>query len=694
MPTVLRTLVSALAGLALLAAPASAADPSRADVRPAHQHGQQGEHQSLALSSSSRGAAATATVTLGEGVHVVGVRWTDGTPTDLELRLREPGRAWGAWRELGGVLQTGRIAQEQAEVAREGAARVAARSGGGALHTSTVVEDADPAVMATEGDVVVGAAEVEVRVSGTVRDATLETWTTVPTAEDAEAVADLPVAGEGIVVGTRADWGADESLRGTAPRTLVHDGPKLGVTVHHTATPNDYAAEEVPAILRGIFYYHAQTLDWGDIGYGTLVDRFGRAWEGRAGGVEHNLQLAHAYGMNRDWAGISVLGDHQEAGVTGAEMATLAELTAWTLDTHGVDVDDEIEYTNETLDWTRVMPAVHGHSDVLSTLCPGAHLYALFGQLRSLVAGQEAVGTHAVQRVSGANRYGSAAELARRAFLEGADTAYLASGVGLVDALAVGPVAAEQDAAVLLTRTSSVPADTLEALEDLGVSQVRIVGGEAAVGPEVEADLVARGFHVSRFGGANRYAVAASLAEEAAADDSVPETVYLASGEEFPDALGGASAAAHLGGVVLLTRSGRLAQESAEQLVALDPGRVVVLGGQAAVRESVVGEVKTLLPGAQVDRLGGANRYETSALVASDAFGTVASAVAASGRAPADAMVGTQLAARHDGPLVLVRKGCRPAAVDAAYEELGVRLTRLAGGSTVLDWTAGSTTCG
>lgn len=694
MPTALRTVATALAGLALLTSPASAVDLPRADARPAHEDGRPSEHQSLALSSRARGATAAATATLGEGVHVVGVRWTEGAPTDLELRVREPGREWGAWRELGGVLQTGRIAQEQAGEAGEGAARAAALPGGDTLHTSGRGGDADPAVMATGGDVVVGAAEVEVRVTGTVGDATLETLTTEVTAADAEAVADLPVGGEGIVVGTRADWGADESLRGTAPRTLVRQGPKLGVTVHHTATANGYAAEEVPAILRSIYEYHAQTLQWGDIGYGTLVDRFGRAWEGRAGGVEHNLQLAHAYGMNRDWAGISVLGDHETAGVSAAEMATLAELTAWTLDTHGVDVGDEIRYTNETEGWTRTMPAVHGHRDVLATLCPGMHLYALMGELRSLVAEQEAVGTHAVQRVSGADRYASAAGLARTAFLEGTDTAYLASGVSLVDALAVGPVAAGQDAAVLLTRPSSVPAATLAALEDLGVSQVRIVGGTAAVGPEVEADLVARGFHVTRLGGANRYAVAAALAGEEAPDDSAPETVYLASGEEFADALGGASAAAHRAGVVLLTRAGRLAPESAQQLVALDPARVVVLGGEAAVRGAVVSEVKTLLPRAQVDRFGGANRYETSALVASDAFGTVASAVAASGSAPADAMVGTQLAARHDGPLVLVRKGCRPAAVAAAYEELGVRLTRLAGGSSVLDWTAGSTTCG
>lgn len=688
MATVLRTLISALIGLALLAGPASAATDGLPGLRPGQDGQPHGEHHSIALTPAAHGA--TATASLGEGVHVVGVRWSGGTPSRLDLRLREPGRAWGAWHDLGGVLESGQIAQEQAAVAQDAADHPA----GGARHTPRGEEDLDPSVMATEGDVVVGAADVEVRVRGAVADATLETWTTWPTATDAEAVADLPVGGAGLVVGTRADWGADESLRGTDPVRLVHEEPKLGVTVHHTATQNGYAAKEVPALLRAVYYYHAQTLSWGDIGYGTLVDRFGRAWEGRAGGIELNLQLAHAYGMNRDWAGISVLGDHQTADVAPAELATLAELTAWTLDTHGVDVSDEILYTNESQGWTRTMPAVHGHRDAVATSCPGMHLYAIFDQVRAAVAAQEAAGTHAVQRTAGRDRYGSAAALAQRAFLEGTDTAYLASGTALADALAVGPVAAEQDAAVLLTRTTSVPAATLEALESLGVSTVRIVGGEVAVAPEVEADLLARGFHVTRVGGADRYAVAAALSAEAAADGSVPATVFLASGQELADALGGASAAAQQDGAILLTRHGRLPAPTTDALRTLDPARVVVLGGTATVGRGVVRALRDLLPRADVDRIGGADRYETSALVATDAFGSPSSAVAAAGDAPADAMVGTQLAARHGSPLMLVRQGCRPPAVDDAYGVLGVRLTRLAGGPAVLDWTAGTTTCG
>ncbi|MEZ5096961.1 MAG: hypothetical protein R2731_13160 [Nocardioides sp.] len=55
------------------------------------------------------------------------------------------------------------------------------------------------------------------------------------------------------------------------------------VHIHHTATGSDYKRGEVPKLLRAIYRYHTKTLKWSDIGYNFVVDRFGRAWVGRAG---------------------------------------------------------------------------------------------------------------------------------------------------------------------------------------------------------------------------------------------------------------------------------------------------------------------------------------------------------------------------------------------------------------------------
>src|SRR5690606_30289936 len=71
------------------------------------------------------------------------------------------------------------------------------------------VDDGDHTARATSGDVVVGAGEVQVRLVGETTDAALEAWTTHATADDATAVANLPVTTNNLVIGTRADWGAD-----------------------------------------------------------------------------------------------------------------------------------------------------------------------------------------------------------------------------------------------------------------------------------------------------------------------------------------------------------------------------------------------------------------------------------------------------------------------------------------------------
>ncbi len=411
--------------------------------------------------------------------------------------------------------------------------------------------------------------------------------------------------------------------------------------------------------------------------------------------MEENVQLAHAFGMNRDWTGVTVLGNHETAQVWLTELTALSELTAWTLDTHDVTPGTTVEYPNPYEGWKRTLNVVHAHRDVGDTLCPGWQLYGLMDNLRSRVLTDAAEASDAVQRIGGRDRYEVAAGLARRAFMEGTRTAYLAAGPdqALADALAVGPVAAQQGAAVLLTRRDTVPATTVSALDALGVREVRILGGTTSVSTAVEETLRARGLTVTRIAGGDRYEVAAAVSADAVARGLAPRTVYVASGQVMSDALGGSAAAAEQQATMLLTRTGRVPETTAAQLSALRPSRVVVLGGERTVEPQVLDELRRLLPGAAVDRIGGRDRYEVSALAARDAFDSARSAVVASGTAFADAVAGAQLASRHGSPVVLARPGCRPASVDAAYEELDISLSRLAGGPVSLTWAAGHTTC-
>ena len=198
----------------------------------------------------------------------------------------------------------------------------------------------------------------------------------VRTAETALAVlaGDAPAAhatpfSPGIIM--RAEWGADESWRNGSPH--LARAARFAV-IHHTATGNDYAREEVPAILRGIYRYHTHTLGWDDIGYNFLVDRFGRVFEGRAGGVDRPVIGAHAAGHNDGSIGVAVLGCHDrqacdDPAVPAPAVEGLDRLVAWKFAYHGID---PLETTRQEETTTST---IIGHREVGSTACPGDDLF-------------------------------------------------------------------------------------------------------------------------------------------------------------------------------------------------------------------------------------------------------------------------------------------------------------------------------
>src|SRR5690606_29764899 len=162
-----------------------------------------------------------------------------------------------------------------------------------------------------------------------------------------------------------------------------------------------------------------------------------------------------------------------------------------------------------------------------------------------------------------------------------------------------------------LTRADRLPAATTTALKDLEPDRIVILGGETTVQPQVATALRQYTPSVSRVGGANRYAVAANLAAQYPAGLG---TVFLASGEVFPDALSASALAAHQGAPLLLTRGGRLSVEAAAQIERIDPDRVVVVGGPATVSDAVRDQVEALGP--DTSRVGGRDRYAVSAAIA------------------------------------------------------------------------------
>ncbi len=143
--------------------------------------------------------------------------------------------------------------------------------------------------------------------------------------------------------------------------------------VHHTAGSNAYGADDVPGILRSDQAYHMDVRGWNDIGYNFLVDRFGRIWEGRAGGTENAVIGAHAEGYNTGSTGVAVLGTFTSAEVPGAAVNAVSRLLGWKLAIHGVDPEGRNGGFHN----------VAGHRDSKATDCPGARLYDRLPEIRS-----------------------------------------------------------------------------------------------------------------------------------------------------------------------------------------------------------------------------------------------------------------------------------------------------------------------
>ncbi len=183
---------------------------------------------------------------------------------------------------------------------------------------------------------------------------------------------------------SRAQWGADESWRNGRPSYV--DTIKQ-VHVHHTANSNTYEREDVPALIRGMYAYHTQSLGWSDIAYNFLVDRFGRAWVGRAGGAAKPVRGAHTLGFNATSTGIAAIGNFDQVTPSGTVIGTFARIAAWKLHPYSRDPEGRTAVVSEGSDKFRsgrrvTLPVIDGHRDTNDTACPGQHLYDELPEIR------------------------------------------------------------------------------------------------------------------------------------------------------------------------------------------------------------------------------------------------------------------------------------------------------------------------
>ncbi|MEM7272449.1 MAG: peptidoglycan recognition family protein [Actinomycetota bacterium] len=220
-----------------------------------------------------------------------------------------------------------------------------------------------------------GAGAFGLAVAGVPDPATAET--PQPTAVDPVALAEALRP----AIMPRDAWGADLPVTGT----IEPEDDVRFLLVHHTASPNDYGAEDVAGQIRSFHRFHTgPEKGWPDVAYNFFIDRFGGIWEARAGSLAGAVRGDATGGSQGHALLCSLIGDHRETPITAEAQTSLVALLAWLAVRHDVDPTPGATTrfvsrgSNRWPAGTEVTArTIAGHRDMSQTTCPGDAVYGL-----------------------------------------------------------------------------------------------------------------------------------------------------------------------------------------------------------------------------------------------------------------------------------------------------------------------------
>lgn len=263
----------------------------------------------------------------------------------------------------------------------------------------------------------------------------------------------------------------------------------------------------------------------------------------------------------------------------------------------------------------------------------------------------EAYADNSVERISGQNRAETAVKISKDGWASGADTVILATGQDYADALSSSTLAFALDAPILLASfPDRLSEATLNELKRLNPDRVIIIGGEKAINKSLKQDLEAADYIVDRISGSDRFQTGVKIAEEVLALNPAQKEIIIAKGLDFPDALSSASHAANEGIPIILTLDDRLPKSVQAFLDKYEINKSIVVGGEKAIHPNVV---QTL---SNAERVYGNDRYSTAVALANYFETNLQHIYIATGQDFPDALTGSVLAAKNNGPVLLTPK--------------------------------------
>lgn len=174
---------------------------------------------------------------------------------------------------------------------------------------------------------------------------------------------------------------------------------------------------------------------------------------------------------------------------------------------------------------------------------------------------------------------------------------------------------------------------------------------------------------VERISGQDRYQTAVELSEKTFKNPELVKTVFIATGEQYPDSLVAGPAAAKQNAPILLLPHDDVRQEVREEIWRLNPENVVIVGGTNAISADVEHALKLMkrndngdMKDMNVSRVFGKDRFETSRAIAGQFFGAtpalrqeVKNILVATGANFPDALSASAVAGKTNAPILLVK---------------------------------------
>jgi putative cell wall-binding protein len=264
-----------------------------------------------------------------------------------------------------------------------------------------------------------------------------------------------------------------------------------------------------------------------------------------------------------------------------------------------------------------------------------------------------------ITRMGGKDRFETNAQIVEQSW-QSADTVVIVRGSGdnkFADAMSASTLAYQYDAPILLVNQDTIPDTIRTVLVKLKPSRAFIVGGTGVVSDKIISSLNTLNISSERVYGQDRRETAIKIGDKAKQKGSF-DTVIIATGLNFPDALSVAPIAAKNGWPILFVTnkvsSQGLDTGNRNALQRWNVNNVYIVGDTGVVSGAVEADIRKTLPGAQIIRIGGKDRYETS-LNITKRFdkGSYDAVTIATGKNYPDALAGAVFAAKNNSPILL-----------------------------------------